>query len=196
MGTDRYQYNFDERILSPGEKEIVRVVFTIPLHEWRFYDFCVKHDIVCYLPLRKVIRCKRQTYGSKDYQYQNVVLRPMFPSYAFVKLLPEQCTEIFRSNSIVRILGGKDELSEQLLHDIQLVHQIETIAMTEEVEFNADIKEGGKFLIESGPWQGVYGWLQKKRKKSLWTVEIECLNTLVRATIDPTQYKMTPVNDD
>ena len=67
--------------------------------------------------------------------------------------------------------------------------------MTEEVEFNARIKEGGRFLIESGPWQGVYGWLKKKRKRYLWTVEIECVNSLIQAAIDPSQYKMTPVDE-
>ena len=82
---------------------------------------------------------------------------------------------------------------DKLLDEIRVVRRIEEIAMNEELEFNADVKEGGRFLIESGPWEGVYGWLTKKRKHALWTVELECVNTLVRATIDPTQYKMTPV---
>ena len=190
-----FEYNFDESILSPKEDEVVRVVFTTPLNEGRLREFCLENGIVNYLPLQKVCRTMRRGYKNKSYEYQAVVLRPMFPSYIFVKMLPEQRSRIFRSNSVVRILGVEDAGQERLLDEIRLIRQIETIAKDEELEFNADIKEGGKFLIESGVWQGVYGWLVKKRKRFLWTVEIECVNSFVRATIDPTQYKMTPVQE-
>ena len=171
------------------------VVFTRPLNEGAFHDYCTKNGIVSYLPLRKVMRIMRRNYKNKAYQYQRILLRPMFPSYVFVKMQPEQRTQIFRSNAVVRILGDHDFDQEKLLGEIRLVHQIETIAMTEELEYGAGIKEGSKFLIESGSWAGVYGWLKKKRKRSLWTVEIECVNSLVQATIDPTQVKMSPVDN-
>ncbi len=188
-----FEYSFDESILAPEEEEIVRVVFTTPLNEGRFKDYCNERGIANYLPLRKVSRVKRHVRNGKTYQYQSVVLRPMFPSYIFVKLTPGQRSNIFRSNAVVRILGDQEFNQSKLLDEIRIVRRIEEIAMTEELEFNADVKEGGRFLIESGPWAGVYGWLTKKRKRSIWTVELEYVNTLVSATIDPTQYKMTPV---
>ncbi len=188
-----FEYNFDESILAPKDGEIVRVVYTRPLCEGGFRDFCAENGIVSYLPLKKAIRFLRRNYKDKSYQYQRIVLRPMFPCYIFVKMQPEQRSLIFRSNAAVRILGDLDCNHEKLLGEIRLVRQIETIAMTEEIEFGSGIKEGSKFLIESGPWAGVYGWLKKKRKHSLWTVEIECVNSLVQATIDPTLIKMSPV---
>ena len=191
-----FEYSFDESILTPENDEIVRVVFTRPLNEGSLREFCERKGIVSYLPLKKVSRIMRRTYKTKSYQYQNIVLRPMFPSYVFVKMQPDQRAEVFHSNAIVRILGDdvRDD-QEKLLNEIRLVHQIETIAMTEELEFNPEVREGDKFFIESGPWQGVFGWLKKKRKRCLWTVEIECVNSLVQATIDPSLYKMTPVED-
>ena len=190
-----FEYSFDESILSPKDDEVVRVVFTTPLHEGRLREFCLENDIVSYLPLKRSFRIIRRGYKSKSYEYQTVVLRPMFPSYIFLKMKPEDRSKIFRSNSVVRILGGDNVMQERLLGEIRLVRQIEEIAKEEELEFNPGIKEGGRFLIESGVWQGVYGWLKKKNKRSLWTVEIECLNSFVQATIDPTQYKMTPVRE-
>ncbi len=190
------EYSFDESILAPEGDEIVRAVFTRPLNEGNLREFCEKKGIVSYLPLKKVNRVMRRTYKGKSYQYQNVVLRPMFSSYVFVKMKPDQRADIYHSNAIVRVLG--DDVREnqgKLLDEIRLIRQIETIAMTEELEFNTDVKEGDRFLIESGPWQGVYGWLKKKRKRFLWTVEIECVNSLVQATIDPSQYKMSPVEE-
>ena len=132
-------------------------------------------------------------YGGKSYQYPKEVIRPMFPNYMFVMVSPEQRTPLYSTMAIVRILQDNYMTEEKLLEEIRIVHQIETIAMNEEVEFNAKIKEGDKFLIESGPWQGIYGWLKKKQKRCLWTVEIECVNSLVQATINPSLYKMSPV---
>ena len=133
--------------------------------------------------------------GDRTYQYRNVVLRPMFPSYIFVKLQPDQRSLIFRSNTVVRILGDQEQLSSKLMDEIRVIRRIEEIAKTQELEFNAEIKEGERFRIESGPWEGVYGWLKKKQKRFLWTVEIECVNTLVQATIDPSQYKMISMEE-
>ena len=188
-----FEYSFDESILAPEGDEIVRTVFTRPLNEGFLREFCERNGIVSYLPLKKVCRIMRRSYKNKSYQYKRLVLRPMFPSYLFVKMRPDQRAKVFQSNAIVRILGEEVRDLDKLLNEIRLVRQIETIAMTEELEFNPEVREGDRFLIESGPWQGVYGWLKKKRKRCLWTVEIECVNSLVQASIDPSLYKMTPV---
>ncbi len=195
MNEGRFEINFDERIYAPSEHEIVRVVYTRPNQESRLYEFCKGYGIVCYLPLRKVWRVATRRYGSKTYQYPNIVIRPMFPGYMFVRLTPEQRTPLYNSNAIIRILQDPLQTQDKLISDIRLVHQIETIAQSEEMDFNAEIKEGSKFLIESGPWQGVYGWLKKKKNRFLWTVEIECVNSIVQATIDPSKYKMTPAEE-
>ena len=82
------EYDFDESILQPTGEEIVRVVYTQPKREGCLRDFCREHGIVCYLPLRKVCRLIRKGYKEKSYQYQAIVLRPMFPNYAFLRLNP------------------------------------------------------------------------------------------------------------
>ncbi len=190
----KFEYSFDGSILEPDEGEIVRTVFIKPLNEGRFKDFCTESGIVSYLPLRKVCRLKRVISKGKPYQYQSVILRPMFPGYIFVKMTAGQRTALFQTGLVVRILGGH-ERPQGLLDEIRLIHQIEDIAKCTEVEFNADIKEGDRFLIDSGPWQGVYGWLKKKEKRFLWMVELECVNCLVSATIDPSLYRMIPAED-
>ncbi len=159
------------------------------------YEFCKTHGIVCYLPLRKIWKVMTRRYGNKSYRYSKEVIRPMFPNYMFVMLTPEQRTPLYNTFAIVKILQDMSLVQEKLVDEIRVVHQIESIAMEEDIEFNAKIKEGSKFLIESGPWQGVYGWLKKKRNRFLWSVEIECVGSIVRATIDPSQYMMSPVED-
>ena len=185
--------NFDERILNVSGEEIVRPIYTIPLHEGRLVKFCRSLDIPFYLPLRKVWKVVTQRHAGREYQYPKEVLRPMFPSYVFVKMNPEQRALLYKSNSVAKVLAVSNQ--PHLLEEIQVVRQVESIAMTEPLDFNSGIKEGEKFLIESGPWQGIYGWLIKKEKRYLWTVEIECLNGIIQATINPSEYKMTKVEE-
>ena len=113
----------------------------------------------------------------------------MFHSYLFAKMTSKQREEIFQSKSITHILQVYDQ--ERFLDELRVVRKLEEIAQTEELEFNCELKEGDKFLIESGPWQGIYGYLTKKEKRFQWIVEIESIGGLVRATIDPAKYKMT-----
>ena len=65
--------------------------------------------------------------------------------------------------------------------------------LEQELEFNVGIAEGDRFVIESGAWAGVTGWLRKKDNFYVWTVEIEFVNQFVRAQIDPSKYKMRKV---
>ena len=115
----------------------------------------------------------------------------MFASYLFARMTSKQREAIFQSKSITHILQVHDQ--ERFLDELRVVRKLEEIAQTEELEFNCELKEGDKFLIESGPWQGIYGYLTKKEKRFQWIVEIESIGGLVRATIDPSKYKMTPM---
>ena len=182
---------FDERILSPEEDEMVVPVYTQPLHEVRFKDFCDANGLVNYLPLKRTFKIHNVTSKGKSYTYKKVVLRPLFASYVFVKLKKKEQNLLFSSKSIIRILNVAD--LKDFLDSVRTVRAVELAGFEGELEFNVDVKEGERFLIESGNWQGVCGWLVKKEKKYLWTVEIEFLHELVRATIDPSQYKMSPV---
>ncbi len=67
--------------------------------------FCQENGIVACLPLKKSLRVKKQISNGNEYQYAKTVLRPMFPSYVFAKLNPDQRSLVFRSNAIVHILS-------------------------------------------------------------------------------------------
>ena len=180
---------FDERILTPGDKEIVCPVYTMPLNEFRLREFCQGNGIACYLPLRKAWKVHSYTNHGKRYNYSKVVLRPMFPSYVFVRVTPEQQSLLWTTRTIVRFLDTTP--TERLLDDIRTVRALETTGLDQEIEFNVGIKEGDRFVIETGVWEGVTGWLRKKNRKFLWTVELEFINQFVRTTINPSELKMS-----
>ena len=71
----------------------------------------------------------------------------------------------------------------------------ETLGFEQEIEIHADIPKGGRFLITSGVWEGVEGHLVNKDGVDKWTVEIEFCRRAVTTTINPTLYKMIPLED-
>ena len=196
MENPEIEYKFDERILTPNDGELVCAVYVKPHHEFKFCNFCEQNGVIRYLPLRKQWQVSNRTYKKKNYQYSKEILRPMFTSYVFISVTKAQWPVVSGSDSLLKILKVEPQDQAKLVSEVKVVRQIEIIGMSEPLEFNADIKEGTRFVIESGPWEGIHGVLCKKRRKSNWQVEIECVNTIVMATIDPTQYKMTPLDYD
>ncbi|MBP5639888.1 MAG: hypothetical protein J6X55_10440 [Victivallales bacterium] len=189
MKNDLLIPEFDEAILTPEGDEEVHPVYTLPLHEFRFQEFCNKNHIINYLPMKPMWKIENHRRNDKIYQYKRKVLRPMFASYVFVKMKKQRQHDLYISNSINRILPVSNQ--EGFLEDIRIVRKIELIGLSQELEYNCQIKEGDHFIIHSGVWDGISGWLQKKDKQFLWFVELEFNHEIVRAEIDPSQYKMT-----
>ena len=193
MKTENITVEFDERLLEPSSQEKVFPVYTMPLNEFRLKEYCAKNGICCYLPLRKVWKVNSYMSHGKPYKNSRVVLRPMFPSYVFVKVSQEQQSLLWSSKTVLRFL--ETTRPDRLLEDIRAVRACETTGLEKEIEFNVDIKEGDRFTIETGVWEGVSGWLKKKEKKFLWTVELEFVNQIVRTEINPAEYKMHPLRE-
>lgn len=188
MKTESISPEFDERILTPSGEELVCPVYTMPLHEFRFYNYCKSNGLVSYLPLKKSWKHNNYTSKGRQYNYTRMVYRPMFPSYVFVKFTKESQQKLFASKSINHILPVAD--LSKFLEDVRTVRGVELAGLEQELEFNVGIAEGDRFVIESGAWAGVTGWLKKKECLYVWTVEIEFINQFVRAQIDPSKYKM------
>ena len=65
----------------------------------------------------------------------------------------------------------------------------------QELDIHSDIPKGGHFLITSGIWEGVDGHLVSKDGVDKWTVEIEFCKQFITTIINPTQFKMIPLED-
>ncbi len=179
---------FDESILTISGNEVVCPVKTTPLHEFKFRNYCQKNGVVCYLPLCRTWKVHNVTSNGKSYNYSKEVLRPMFISYVFVKTLPEKLKNLFESKQIIRILPIPD--LPAFMEEVRTVRQVELVGYKQELEFHEDIVNGDRFLIQSGIWEGVTGWLTCRDKKFKWTVQIEFLHQLITTSINPSKFKM------
>ena len=185
---------FDEAILNPVGDEIVRAVHTRPNQEVVLERFCREKGIVCYLPVRRAVKVHNFTQRSIPYSYSKEVLRPMFPSYIFVKLPTALMRVIHDSRIFARVVPLLyDQM--KLLDEIKVVRICETLGFEQELEVHTNITKGGHFLITSGIWEGVEGHLVNKDGVDKWTVEIEFCKQFVTTTIDPTKFTMIPLDD-
>lgn len=180
---------FNESILQLSGTEVVRPVKTTPCHEFQFRDYCLEKGIVSYLPLRKVWKVHNLNAKGKAYNYSREVLRPMFTSYVFVKTPLEELRSLFETKLITKILPVTD--LEAFVEEIKTVRRAELVGFKQELEFHEDIAVGDRFLIQSGVWEGVSGWLTCRDKKFKWTVQIEFVHQLITTTINPSKFKMT-----
>ena len=185
---------FDESILNPVGDEIVRVVHTRPNQEFSLEKYCRREGIVCYLPVCRAIKIHNIIQKGNPYSYSSEVLRPRFPSYIFVKRPSALMRSIHDSNLFARVVPMPYS-PERLLEENHVVRTFEVLGFQQEIEVHSDIPNGWRFLITSGIWEGVEGHLLNKDGVDKWTVEIEFCRQAITTTIDPTQYRMVPVDD-
>ncbi len=179
---------FDDSILRLSGTEVVCPIKTMPMHEFKFRDFCMENGIVCYLPLKKVWKIHNLNTQGRTYNYSREVLRPMFTGYVFVKTPMERLRSLFETKSVTKILPVPD--IDAFMEEVKTVRQVELVGLKQELEFNADIAVGDRFQIQSGIWEGVTGWLTSRDKKFKWTVQFEFVNETVTTTINPSRFKM------
>lgn len=186
--------SFDESILSPKGDERVLVFRTRPNQEFALEKLCRASGIICYLPVCRAIALHNFTQKGRPYSYPREVLRPMFPTYIFIKISP-QVLQNLRNSSIFARCVPLGYNQERLLEEIRTVRVIEVVGFEQELEIHTDIPQGGFFLITSGIWTGIKGHLINKDGVDKWTVELDFCHQAVTTFIDPKQFKMVPAEE-
>ena len=177
---------------SPGS--LWMPVYTQPLHECRLRDYMIARNIPCYLPMLPEWKIQKVNSAKRSYEYKKMVLRPMFRGYLFARLSPDDKIDCWQSRSVVAYLDVPPEAQESFIHELKSVRMIEELGKDSPVEFGGEFREGESFEIESGIFEGSIGKLVKKNRQFLWTVEIECMNTVLSVEIDPSEHKMQKLN--
>ena len=179
--------------MAPVGEEIVCAVRSMPLHELKLQEHCIREGLVIYLPMRRTLSIHNVTSKGRPYTYTKEVLKPLFPSYMFIKAEMPAIRELYEARMICKYLLPLQQ--ERFLDEIRVVRKCEIVGFEQELEVHDDIPEGGRFLITSGVWEGVEGLLTHRDGVSKWTVEIEFCKQFVTATIDPTKFSMKPLYD-
>lgn len=161
-------YHIDNHIWTP--------VRTKPKREKKVAEFCKAHNITTYLPLnRKLHRYDRRTVE---------FFVPMFPGYIFCNLNEEVYKTLLQSNSIVFRINLDVEAEKQLIEELIYVQAFEQISTEKEVIVNPELVEGVKIKVSGGPLKGTHGFVEKRRGKTIVSINIEMLNQSVSVEVD------------
>lgn len=177
--------------ISVADNRLWLPVYTQPLHEFRLYKYFQERSIASYLPVLPEVKSRAVKNGKAVYKYQRKEWRPMFRSYVFAQLTREEKKAAWRSRSVIQFLDVPAERQNDFVNELRSVQLIEELGRTAPVEFRPDIQVNDRFVIESGSFEGVCGWLVQRKKQFLWVVKIECFGTFVLTEIDPAMFKMS-----
>ena len=168
-------------------------IYTQPLHERRLLNHLQKTGIPCYLPLLKHATYKNVRRQNRTYQYLKEVLRPMFSGYLFACLAQEEEENAWRSRSIVRIIKNEAFTQDKLIAELNLIRRFELAAQTQKVEVLPHLVPGKKVVITSGPWEGIYGIIERRKKPLRFIVNLDIMERAVATEIDISQIKLAAV---
>ena len=151
-------------------------VRTKPRQEKKFIEFCEAHGIAFYLPLRRTI---------KRYQRRTVEFYiPMFTGYVFCSINQELYQKAVLSNRIVYRLQMNEKSEEELLGDLRDIQMIEKLACESDIIVRPELASGKKIIVKSGPLKGMRGVVEKRKGKTMITINVEILGQSVSAETD------------
>ena len=151
-------------------------VRTKPRQEKKFIEYCEANGIAFYLPLRKSV---------KRYQRRTVEFYiPMFTGYVFCSLDQDLYQKAVLSNRIVYRLQMSEKSEEELIKDLCDIQMIERLTSESDVIVRPELAEGKKIIVKSGPFKGMSGVVEKRKGKSMITINVEILGQSVSAETD------------
>jgi transcription antitermination factor NusG len=149
-------------------------VITTPQHEkaaFRHLDF---GGIETFLP----------TYESsrvwKNRQKVKVEL-PLFPTYLFVRIDREERTRVLRTPGVRQLVGNSREPLSVADREIEFLRRS---ILEKKAEPYAELIEGQRVRIKSGPMQGVEGWLVRKSNGWRFVLTVQLIHHQVAVEVD------------
>jgi transcriptional antiterminator RfaH len=151
-------------------------VRTKPRQEKKFVEYCSSNGIIFYLPLRRNV---------KRYQRRTVeFFIPMFSGYVFCLLDQALYQKVVLSNRIVYRLQMNDKSEEELIRELHEVQMLEKLALDVEVVVRSELISGSNIMVKSGPLKGMKGVVEKRKGKTMITINVEMLGQSVSTEID------------
>ncbi len=151
-------------------------VRTKPRQEKKFIEYCEAHGIEFYLPLRKSV---------KRYQRRTVEFYiPMFTGYVFCSLNQDLYQKAVMSNRIVYRLQMNEKSEEELIKDLLDIQMLEKLAGESDFIVRPELVPGKKIIVRAGPLKGMRGVAEKRKGKTMITINVDILGQSVSTETD------------
>jgi transcription antitermination factor NusG len=91
---------------------------------------------------------------------------------------------LLRSNAIVYRITIDEVEERSLLEELKAIRAFEELANKSEVEVKPELVKGTKVVIQAGPMKGMQGIIERRKGKTLMSVNIEILGQSATAEVD------------
>ncbi|MDA1273893.1 MAG: hypothetical protein O2960_07565 [Verrucomicrobia bacterium] len=154
------------------------VAHTRPRCEKKLADYCERESIAVTLPLFRSV---------KKYRGKKVVFeKPLFPSYLFVRMLPEKSRKVRQNDYVANLLDVVDqELFESQLDDILLAIEAEA-----EIVMAPYITAGARVKIKSGPLRGVEGYVETREGQCHVILRLDFIGQAAAVKVDASEVEL------
>ena len=148
------------------------VLHVRPRCEKKVAEYCVRHKVPSYLPLRS---------ETKIYQRRKVtVAKPVFPSYVFAEFERPNREVVLKSGNIVRIIEVVDQ--ERFVLELDQVRKALDVDPT--LGATAAFTRGKRVRILDGPFRGLEGVVETVRGGTRVILNVEAIGQGVPVDVD------------
>jgi transcription termination/antitermination protein NusG len=151
-------------------------VRTKPRQEKKLAEYCRANSVIYYLPLIKSVK----RYNKRSVEHQV----PMFPGYVFCAVDEAGYCALLSSGTIVYRIKVNDITEKTLIRDLIALQDFEILASMKDVVVRPEIVSGVQIAVVKGPFMGVNGIVEKRKDKTMITVNIDILGQSVSTAID------------
>ncbi len=154
-------------------------VMTVPQNEKSVVRHFELREVESFLP----------TYESrrvwKNRQRKNIVL-PLFPTYVFVHISPQERTKVLQSPGVLQIVGNRRECVP--VPDIE-IDLLRSNFQQRPIEPYRELLIGQRVRIKSGAMRGVQGTLIRKGNRARFVLTLELINQHAAIEVDPRELE-------
>lgn len=154
------------------------VAHTRPRCEKKLAQYCQRESIDFTLPLYQNL---------KKYRGKSVVFeKPLFPSYLFLRLVPEQRQTVRQSDYVANLL----DVVDQDLFETQLEDIMSALESDVEVVLAPYITAGTRVKIKSGPLRGVEGFVEQRKGKCNVILRLDFIGQAAAVTAEASELEL------
>ncbi|MBI3416414.1 MAG: UpxY family transcription antiterminator [Verrucomicrobia bacterium] len=155
------------------------VAHTRPRREKKLADYCEQQKFAATLPLYRSVK----KYRGKTAVFE----KPLFPSYVFLRLSPDQRQKVYQSDHVANLLDVPDqELFAQQLGDI--LRSLETGL---EVCLAPQVAVGSRVKIKAGPLRGLEGRVEKRFGSVLVHLRLDFIGQGVAVKVEANEVELS-----
>jgi transcription antitermination factor NusG len=169
----------DSEIETAPEARFWHVVTTVPRHEKTTLAGLTKSGIDAFLPTYESVRSWRN-------RQKVVVIAPLFPTYLFVRIAPNEKLSVLRTPGVRQLVGNSQGPAVIPSEELECLRR--AVRERKALPFEG-LVEGSRVRVRSGPLQGIMGCLLRRSECRI-VIEMRLINQHAVVEVDASDIEL------